>query len=149
MIPPHSSTGGAYAGGGYGRGVGVMDGLIGVSVSNSSTVKEAEEMPLPFESCTVTAYTPTSKVDGTVTVIVLEFTNVTCKGTPIVRATEAVKFSPLTNADTLVPCSVLVGDILCTTGGDGTTRKLCHVDSSLTCSYIPGAKERTTMIAHL
>ena len=66
-----------------------------------------------------------------VTVIVDESTTVACKDSPIVGVMGDMKFSPVMVTGTLVPCTVLVGDMLCTTGG-GMISKLYQADSSLT-----------------
>jgi hypothetical protein len=125
----------------------VVDTGVGVGVGEGSfTVKETDEAPTPAEPFTTTGYSPASKVIGIVAVIVLEFTNVAFKGTPIVRARERVKFSPLIVTVTPLPRTVLVGDMLCTTGG-GTISKLYQADSSLTGTYSSEAVERTTATA--
>jgi hypothetical protein len=68
-----------------GEGIGVR---VITGVGLGFTMKTTSETPLPFQSVTITGYSPTSRVVGTVAVIVLEFTNVACKGTLIVSARE-------------------------------------------------------------
>lgn len=94
---------------GIGGGVGLtvaIGSIVGVAVGVCASVtvnKTVDVTPLPIESCTVTVYTPALKVAGTVAVIVLESTNTTCNGTPIVRAVEVVKLFPLTSTGMAIP----------------------------------------------